>query len=107
MDTVGSVASMLSGEVPCLKDEILIHLLFCSSLNHPLKGAKGSGGDTKVENAFCRWCRAAVSALNDALLIGQEQVYRPLEEEVIPALKKSTTFGNFVDDLSSLEVCCW
>lgn len=48
--------------------------------------------------------RAAVTALSEALALGQEQVYRPLEEEVIPALKKSTAFGNFVDDLSSLEV---
>ena len=49
--------------------------------------------------------RAAVTALNDALFVGQEQVYRPLEEGVVPALQKSSTFGNFVDDLSSLEVC--
>ena len=51
--------------------------------------------------------RAAVTALNDALLVGQEQVYRPLEEGVVPALQKSSTFGNFVDDLSSLEVGAW
>lgn len=49
--------------------------------------------------------RAAVTGLNDALLLAQEQVYRPLEDAVVPALVKSSTFGNFVDDLSSLEVC--
>lgn len=48
-----------------------------------------------------------MTALNDALFVGQEQVYRPLEEGVVPALQKSSTFGNFVDDLSSLEVCIY
>lgn len=58
----------------------------------------------RLSHVWSSFSRAAVSALNDVLTLGQDQVYRPLEEEVIPALKKSTTFGNFVDDLSSLEV---
>eukprot|EP00903_Cladosiphon_okamuranus_P020087 g18450.t1 len=61
-------------------------------------GAPGVSGVSYAESL-----RAAVAGLNDALLLGQEQVYRPLEEAVVPALVKSSTFGNFVDDLSSLE----
>lgn len=57
-----------------------------------------------VVDLFSRARRVAAVGLNDALLLGEEQVYRPLEEAVVPALVKSSTFGNFVDDLSSLEV---
>eukprot|EP00752_Nemacystus_decipiens_P003463 g3198.t1 len=61
-------------------------------------GAPGVSGASYAESL-----RAAVAGLNDALKQGEEQVYRPLEEAVVPALVKSSTFGNFVDDLSSLE----
>ncbi|CAN0235971.1 unnamed protein product, partial [Hapterophycus canaliculatus] len=68
-----------------------------------ISGGPG-GGSSKSGAVYVEALKSAVAGLNDALLQAQDQVYRPLEDAVVPALVKSSTFGNFVDDLSSLEV---